>query len=273
MRNASWSTLDYLVLPMLLLLVLPFLVFKLGAEQFGIWMLVNGLTGLTGVLQLGLGDATIKYVSSYRAREDWRSVQRVVRSTFSIYGLLGFFTAGLLYMAAPFLAHHVFRIEPAHQSLAVSAIRVGGIGMVVRFLSSVFTAAVQGCERYDLSARVTIPVKALTMIGVVSVAALGLGILAILWATVLLSAGGAIVMAVVAKRLIPGMVIWPWLDRSALREVFGFGFYSWLHSISTTVFAQADLLLVGALLGTTAVTYYSVCQRLAMQIHALPAAG
>jgi O-antigen/teichoic acid export membrane protein len=157
--------------------------------------------------------------------------------------------------------------------MAISAIRVGGIGMAVRFLSSVFSAAVQGCERYDLSARVTIPMKALTMLAVVSLAALGLGVPAILWATVVTSAVGAVVLALVARRLIPGMAIWPSLDRLALREVFGFGLYSWLQSIASTVFAQADLLLVGALLGTTTVTYYSVCQRLAAQIHALPAAG
>ena len=272
-RNASWSTIDYLVLPLLLLLVLPYLVFRLGSDRFGIWTLVNALTGLTGVFQFGLSDATIKYVSSYRAREDWRGVHRVVRSTLSVYGLLGFLTAVAAYAIAPLLAHHVFRIEPALQPMAISAIRVGGIGMAVRFLSSVFSAAVQGCERYDLSARVTIPVKALTMLAVVSLAALGLSVPAILWATVAISAGGAVATALVARRLVPGMVIWPSLDRSALREVFGFGLYSWLQSIASTVFAQADLLLVGALLGTTTVTYYSVCQRLAAQIHALPAAG
>jgi O-antigen/teichoic acid export membrane protein len=272
-RNASWSTLDYLILPLLLLVVLPFLVLKLGSDQFGIWMLVNALTGLTGVFQFGLSDATIKYVSSYRARKDWRSVQKVVRSTLSVYGLLGLLTAVLVYVAAPFLGHHMFRIEAAQQPLAISAIRVGGIGMSLRFVNSVFLAAVQGCERYDLSARVTIPMKALSILAVVSVAALGLGILAILWATVLLSVGGAVAMALVARRLISGMIIWPCLDRSAIREVFGFGLYSWLQSISSNLFAQADLFLVGALLGTTPVTYYSVCQRLAAQIHALPAAG
>jgi O-antigen/teichoic acid export membrane protein len=272
-RNASWSTLDYLIVPLLLLVALPFLVLKLGSDQFGIWMLVNALTGLTGVFQFGLSDATIKYVSSYRARKDWPSVQRVVRSTLTVYGLLGLLTAVLVYVAAPFLAHHTFRIEAAQQPLAISAIRVGGIGMSVRFVNSVFSAAVQGCERYDLSARVTIPIKALTMLAVVSVAALGLGLLAILWAAVLLSVGGTFVMALVARRLISGMVVRPALDRSALREVFGFGFFSWLQSISSSLFAQADLFLVGALLGTTAVTYYSVCQRLAAQVHALPAAG
>jgi O-antigen/teichoic acid export membrane protein len=265
--------LDYLILPLLLLGVLPFLVFRLGPDQFGLWTLVNAMTGLSGLFQFGLSDATIKYVSSYRAREDWQSVRVVVRSTLSVYGVLGFLTAVLVYLAAPLLAHHVFRIVPAERVLAVSAIRVGGIAMGVRFVNSVFAASVQGCERYDLSARVTIPTKALTMLAVVSAAALGKGVLAILWATVLVSLVGTVAMALVARRLISGMIILPLLDRSALREVFGFGVYSWLQSISSIVFAQVDVFLVGVLLGTTAVTYYSVCQRLAAQIHALPAAA
>ena len=64
LRNASWSILDYLVLPLLLLLVTPFLVFKLGIGRYGVWMLVNALTGTRGVFNLGTGDATIKYVSA-----------------------------------------------------------------------------------------------------------------------------------------------------------------------------------------------------------------
>ena len=103
---------DYLVLPLLLLLVTPFLVFNLGTERYGIWMLVNAVTGTMGVFNLGLGEATIKYVSSYRARMDLHGVVRVVRSTLTVYGLLAVATAAAIVASAPFLVHRVFKVGP-----------------------------------------------------------------------------------------------------------------------------------------------------------------
>lgn len=272
-RNAFWNTSDYVVLPLLFLLATPFLVSRLGTEQFGIWMLVNALTGTLSVIHFGLGDATVKYVSAYRAREDWQGVVRVARSTQTVYGCLGVISGVTICLAARFFVHRVFKVEAIHQVLAIAAIRIGGIGLAVRFFSNVFAAVLQGFERYDLSARVTIITKAVTMGGIVVAVALRYGIEAVLWLSVLCAAGGAIALAFVAKSLISDLRFWPMLDRAALREVFGFGFYSWLSAIAGTVFAQADVLLVGALLGTVAVTYYSVCQKLAMQVHAVLAAG
>lgn len=272
-RNAFWNIFDYVVLPLLFLLATPFLVSRLGTEQFGIWMLVNALTGMLSVMHFGLGDATVKYVSTYRAREDWQGVVRVVRSTQTVYGCLGILSATAICLCAGSLAHHAFKIGPSHQGLAIEAIRIGGIGLALRFFNSVFAAALQGCERYDLSARVTIITKAATIGGIVAAVALGYGLEVVLWLSVLCAAGGAVALAFVAKWLIPALRFWPMLNREALKEVFGFGFYSWLSAIAGTIFAQADVLLVGALLGTAAVTYYSVCQKLAMQVHAFLAAG
>ena len=63
------------------------------------------------------------------------------------------------------------------------------------------------------------------------------------------------------------------MHQVALKEVLRFGLYTWLQGLAGTVFAQADVFLVAGLLGPDALTIYSVCQRLAMQIHSLVAAG
>lgn len=114
LRNSSWSLVDYLLHPILLVPVTPFLVFRLGVERFGIWMLVSAVTGAMGVFSLGLGDATIKYVSSYRALGNLDGMKHVVRSTQTVDGPLGIVSAGTICLCAPLLARHAFQIERAH---------------------------------------------------------------------------------------------------------------------------------------------------------------
>ena len=273
LRNSSWSLVDYLLHPILLVLVTRFLVFRLGVEHFGIWMLVGALTGAMGIFSLGLGDATIKYVSSHNARKDVDSVIRVVRCTLAVYGLLGIAAAGVTFLLASFLVKHVFKVELANQELAALAMRVGGVGLAARFLDSVFLSALRGLERYDLCARVTIVVKFLTTAATVAVVALGYGVVGILWATALLTGLSALAQARIVRDLVPAITFWPALDRCSLSELFGFGVYSWFQGMAGILVGQADRLLIGALLGTSALTYYSVCQRVAMQVHAVLAAA
>src|SRR6266567_323178 len=272
-RNAVWNSLDYVVLPAALLFLTPFFVSRLGAQQFGIWVLANAIAGLTGVFGLGLGEATIKYVSSYRARKDWTSVGRIVQSTLTMYGALGALTALIIASSASFLAARVFHVVPQEIYLALTTIRLAGLCFGIRSIQGVLQSAVQGFERYDLSAQVNIVSKGLVLGGSAYLVQHHRGVPEILLLTNLVAALSAVVLGSALRRLLPGLVLWPSFDRAVLREVFGFGLYTWLQNIAGTVFAQADVLLVGTFLGPAAVTAYSICQRLGMQIHGVLSAG
>lgn len=272
-NNAAYSLADYLLSPILMLLATPFLVARLGLQDYGIWMLANAFVGSVGVLNLGLGDATIKYVSTYRAKMDQVGVARVVRSTLTIYVMLGGLVAAVVFFTSPLLVRRVFNIDPQHQMMAIRAFQIAGAGLVVRSIDSVFTAALRGYERYDLAAKVTMSVRVLTIGAAVVLVLLGHGVVAILLASVVAIALGAGVQAVLARRLVPELSFYPTLHRTALREIFSFGLYSWIQAVGGVIFSQVDRLLIAAMLGTREVAYYSVCLQLAQQVHALAAAS
>lgn len=271
--NAIWNTCDYIILPALLLLLTPFFVARLGVQQFGIWVLTNAIAGLSGIFGFGLGEATIKYVSAYRAREDWRGVGRVIGATLTVYGALGLLTGGMIAVCSPLLASRVFRVDPAYIPLAIQALRIAGICFAMRAIQYVTLSAIQGCQRYDLSARISIATKAIVMLGSVVLLLWHRGVCEILWMSAGVTIISGVAMGYAVRQLVPGLRLQPAFGRGALYEVFSFGVYTWLQNIAGTIFAQADIFLVGAMLGTEAVTLYSICQRVAMQIHALPAAG
>jgi O-antigen/teichoic acid export membrane protein len=272
-RNVYWNTLDYIVLPAALLVLTPFFVNKLGSHQFGIWVLANALTGLTGVFGFGLAGATIKYVSLYAEREDWESTKRVVRSTLTIYGSLGFITCLLVLVLAPVLVSRVFHFSESDWSLAIASLRIAALCFLVRMVQEVLQATVQGCHRFDISARINILSKTAILLTSAALVLLGRGITSILYATIFVSVCSTLVFGMSTKKLIAGLSFKPLVHAEALKEVMGFGLYTWLQGLAGTVFAQADVFLVAALLGPDALTIYSVCQRLAMQIHSLMAAA
>jgi O-antigen/teichoic acid export membrane protein len=270
LRNAVYSTADYLLLPILWLITTPIFVSRLGVDQYGIWMLVNTFLGFSGIMGFGLSNATIKYVSKYRALGDDVGVARVVRSTLTMYGALGILAGAVAFLAAPLLVHHVFKVGSENTTLAVVALQIGGVGIIVRFLDSVFQSAIYGYERYDLATRVTMVTNAVTMMINVALVLNGYGLVEILITTIILIGVGGIVKAILAKYLlIPNLGFTPLFDKAALREIFSFGFYSWLQSLGGILLHQVDRFLIASLLNTSALTYYVVSLQLAQQIHAV----
>src|ERR1041385_2232356 len=87
--NAAYSIAEYIAQPVSMLLAAPFLVHKLGLQQYGIWMLVSAILGSMGILSTGFGDATVKYVSTYRGQNNQAGVERTIRATLTINTLLG----------------------------------------------------------------------------------------------------------------------------------------------------------------------------------------
>lgn len=271
--NAAYNSLDYLAQPILMVLFAPLLVRHLGLDQYGTWMLVSAVAGTFGILQLGVGDATTKYVSAYRGQRDFASVIRIIRGTLALSVLLGAATALTVFLAAPVLVGHAFRIEPRNYWAATKAIQVGGLVLLLRSISSVFSNTLRAHEAYGLSSRISVLMKVGIIASAVLLASQNHGVVAIMSLTAGLTGLGMVLLILEVRRLLPGAVFWPSFDGRTWREVSRYGFYSWVQGVSAATFSQADRLLIAALLGTSPLAYYTICVQLAQQVHGLPAAA
>jgi O-antigen/teichoic acid export membrane protein len=273
-NNAAWSSVEYAVLPFLWIFAFPVFVSTLGIETFGIWMLGNTFAGFSGMFAFGLGDATVKFISKYRALNDKQAVLRIASSTLLLYAVLGGVVALLAYGFAPFLVRSVFTVPPEHYSLAITVLRLSGIGVAARFVDSVFISVFQGYERYDLTAGVTIPTNIITVIANVCLVLLGYGVDAIMMSSIaLLVASSCVRFSVLRVSLSLPLTFLMRCDRATLRELWSYGVFSWMQGLSSILLNHVDRLLIASLLNTSFLGYYSVCLQLAQQIHSLLARG
>lgn len=271
--NAGYSAAEYIVQPVLLVAAAPFLVAQLGLEQFGIWMLVSAITGTVGVLSLGLGDATVKYVSGYRARQDTTGVARIFRAVLALSAAFGIVAALPVVLGANALVRYVFKIGSLDPTLATRAIQLGGVLLFLRSVDSVFVNLLRGHEDYVSAVRITVFVRVLTIAAAVVLAGLGFTVVPILVATSAAILLGIVLLVAATRWLLPRERLWPSFDRKTMEEISSFGIFTWVQGIAASVFNHADRLLIGALLGTGAVGVYSICVQATQPIHGLLAAG
>ncbi len=272
-KNALYGMAEYVAQPLSMLAAAPFLVHRLGLDQYGIWMLVSAILGSVGILSTGFGDATVKYVSAYRGQKNHDGVERTIRATLTINMLLGGTFGSLVWVAAPYSVDYIFKIAPAFRVASIQAIRISAIILVVRSVESVFVGSLRAFERYGPPVRLNVFLRSIVVVSAVVLAAIGRGVVAIMVATLFWSALVVVLQAVAARRVVGRLKPLPSLASQPLAEVFGFGCFSWLQALAVVAFSYADRFLVGAMLGTAPVAIYVLCIQATQPIHGLASAA
>ena len=273
LANAMYGIGDYVAQPVAMLLAARFLLDRLGLPQYGLWMLAAAAVSGASLVCTGFGDAALKYASVYRGQENKAKLQQVLRVNLTINVVLSCMLAALIWCGSPLAANKWFQIDVSLRAAATVAFRIGSVILVVRSVESVFTGALRAHERYGPSVQISVLSRIVIVVSACVLVSRGQGIIAIMVATLALVTASAILQITATWMVIGPMSMVPAIDRDAFLEVFGFGCYSWLQAVAGCIFSQADRMLIGVLLGTSAVASYSVCIQAAQPIHGLIAAG
>jgi len=250
------------------LVATPLLVHGLGAEAYGVYALVLTLVGYFAFLDLGLGAATIRFLSRYAARGDRAAVERVLRTSIGAYlalGLLG----GLLVAGLASTLVGLLDVSTGLRETASTALVVAGVGFAVNMPLAVFGAVPTALQRIDLANAITVASATLGLGGAVALVVGGAGLTSVLVWTVCVSALSLAAFVLLARRLLPGVRLTPRIDVPELRELGRFGLVKFANQLSVQTVYHLDKLLVAALVSVAAVTFYVVPVAIAQRLTTL----
>ncbi len=263
---------EYFAYPLMMFLATPVFLHWLGTAQYGQWMLLLTFNGLGGLAGLGMGTAAIKEVSAHRGRGDLAGAGDAVRSCLAVTLLSSFALSALLILvglfAGPGLLAKMGEPETVRHIVVAAAILIA-----LEQIDTVFAGAIRGMERFDISARIEASAKLAMVIAALMAAWLTQRLEPVIWVTIAITCLRAGVKSVIAARVLGSGPLWPRWERGHVARAFAFGKWTWAQSIGAAMFATADRLIVGSVLGADALARYSICLQLAQQIQTVPAAG
>lgn len=262
--NASWSTILTVWQAVITFVLTPLFVAKLGTSHYGLFVLLMTVSGFMGIMNLGLGDATLRYVAYYYGKNDLVGVNRVVGATFSVYVFAGVLAWALLFFGAKTITGWL-SIAPDEFALTVTLLRLTSISVGLGLIFSAYSSICQALQRYDINARVQIAISLFNVIGTVVILINWPGIYELVVWSVITAVFTQALNVAVARKLIPRIRLWPSPGRQGLKEVFGYGIFSFITHILGLVWGQADRLILGSLVSPAAVAYLSVPQQLSMR--------
>jgi O-antigen/teichoic acid export membrane protein len=271
--NSLFGVLDYLVQGLAMLAAASFLVRHLGLSQYGLWMLATAVVGSMESLSSGFGDATVKFVSKYRGRDDQAGIERIIRATLAINGSLGLLLAAVVVLGANFAVSSIFTVEPQQHVLSVRMLQVAGVMLLIRSIENVFSNTLRAYEQYGRTVRISIATRCLNVTAAVMLAYFGHNALAIMQTSLAIAIISLGLQYTAARRVCGPFTFLPKIDSESLSEIFGYGIFSWMQALAGVIFYHADRLVVGAMLGTSALGVYAVCVQATQPIHGITSAA
>lgn len=243
----------------------PFLLHRLGAEQYGVWLLALGLTFSSGYLalaDLGLADAAVKFIAEARALGVVHRINEIASTTFAAFSIIGALAACVTVLAAPLLVG-IFNVSPGLAGVARTVFVLMALEVAVELPVSALRAVIEGAQRYAWLRTIDVGGRLLWGgFAIVAVSA-GHGIVALAVASLVIAAARGVMSLLVAHRIQPELRLRASsITRDALRRTVSYGSYVGGLRFLSVIYAQMDRLIIGIALTVAAVASYEVAFRI-----------
>jgi O-antigen/teichoic acid export membrane protein len=260
--NSAWNASAFFVSVGLNLLILPFVLFRLGAAAFGIAGLVTACIAPALAFSNALALSTTRELAQRLAPGERDDARRFFAAALLLAVAGGLPIAIALSLAGPVLAHHAFHLRSEMTNdLALAFVFAAG-GWLCQCISAVFLALFTARQDYARLASINVvstvasTISMLVLIPRWPQASTFLGCQALGFAT------GLLVSFILSRWLVGEWIARPALHRGPLCGLVDLGAWQFAAQCGSLIAGQADRYLLGAFLAPQFVGYYTIAQRL-----------
>lgn len=129
------------------LLTMPYVLGGLGRSAYGVFAMVSLVSSHLSNLELGFGQATIRFLARARAAGDEDRVHGILDTALAVFVAAGLAGGTVFLVGSTYLASSFFVIPTGLQPDAITAFRLGAFILTCSFLVSLFSSVLQALGR------------------------------------------------------------------------------------------------------------------------------
>lgn len=254
------------LLQILVMLVLsPLMLERLGKDGYGIWFAVVAATGFLELLAMGVPMASVRHISEAVAAGDIERTNRMIATGYGItvgLGVLGALLGAFLFF--PFerglIENDAWKgtapgvLAAARIAYVVTALRVAA-GLALRFPTAVFDSK-QDFVTKNLIQNAGILFRGLAVVAVLYMSP---SLVWIAWIFVVEAVGVFMAFRFFIHRRFEGLHFsLRHFDRGLVRELVGFGIFAAILNVGTMIAYNIDALVIGRMIGPEAIADFDL---------------
>jgi O-antigen/teichoic acid export membrane protein len=240
----------------------PYVLHTLGDARYGVWILMLGLTGYYGLLDLGFRAGLTQYLTRHLAVRDFRKLNETAST-----GLVALACCSLLLLiltgVVAVFAERIFHLSTEIAAEMRLCVVIIGVSAALQFLFFPFSALLVATQRFDLANAIGTSTRIVSAALVVWILKLGYGLVGLS----LIVSGANLLDYVLrcwaAYRIVPELSLSPRAAtlRSCL-EFMRFGVWNVLIIGSVRLISYTDALVIGFFMPPAAIGIFGLAANL-----------
>ncbi len=257
LKNISYRFTAYTWPIIFSIFVTPIIVLKLGVKEYGIYVFVSTITGLLGLLDLGVSTAVTKYLAEYYGGQDEKKMTTLISSANSLFLLVGLIGLGIT-MILVLGGQWFFPNRIDNESYYLLIFLLAGLNFFVSSINTLYNLIPDAIQHFAVSAKLNIIYLTLSALVNLAVVEIGYGIKGIFIAQIILTVIFLFIRRRAALQILPLAHYrfgWEWTE---IKKCYRFGLATIINNTASTSLAYLDRLIIPLFIGPSQLTYYSL---------------
>jgi len=263
LKNSVSNTAAFSVEAITAFMLMPFVIGHLGDSAYGIWVLINALTGYLGLFKLGFRPSINKHVAKYEAKGDFSSMREYMAATLHIY----IYLSGAILITAllvSYLLPGIFLKESEYLLVFQILILFAGIQSVFSLMGTAYGGVISGYQRYEINAGIEIAVILIRAILIFIFLPYFEDLYTVAAAHFSITIIGFIVTIFYARKISPlkNLPITKKPSKNILNIIIKYNSSSFIIAALAIFMSYMDSVIVGIILPISVITHYVIGSRL-----------
>ena len=260
------AALNYIVIILNMLVGLiytPYMLRMMGQSEYGLYSLVASVIAYLTVLDLGLGNAVIRYTAKFRAEGKTRDQYEMFGMFLILYiiiGLIAFVAGmGLYYNVDNMFGSTMTPIELDHARIMMLILV---INLAVTFPMSIFGSIINAYEHFVFPKVLNIARVILNTVIMIVLLHLGYKAIAMVILQTIFNLTTLLLTYIYCKQKLKIKIIFGKFNWGFLKEVSIYSFWIFLNVIMDKIYWSTGQFVLGAVSGTVAISIFAVAIQL-----------
>jgi O-antigen/teichoic acid export membrane protein len=270
-RNTLYNFATQIIVSVVAFVSIPVIVSRIGDIAFGILTLIWMIVGYFGILDLGVGQASVKFLSEHLSKGEKEEANSTVWAAVGVSAVVGILTSLLVIGLTPYVLNGTVEVPDALQDQTRLSCYLLSIAIPFVMLQGAFRAVPMAVQRFDLFNLMIGLTGLLQWGGSLLLVILGKGLVDVVILTVGIRMIGAYVAYQIASRLFPELSFrrTPQLRRT-VKKLLKFGGWLTLSQAVSPVTRYLDRVFVVTYHSLRVFTYYTVPYEALSRLQVVP---
>ena len=244
------------------LIYTPIMLRLLGQAEYGLYALIGSVVGYLSILDMGLGNTIVRYISQNRVLGDKKAESELNGLFLAVYFFIGCITVFIgiaLYINIDSLFSATFSPDELMRAHIMTGLLI--FNFAVSFPLSVFAALMQAYERFIFLRIVNILRVVLAPVIILPFLYMGYGSIMMVVITTVLNILCLLTNIYYCFRYLKIRFFWGYYEKEFLFEIMGYSFFIFLNVVMDKIYWSTGQFILGMVSGTIQVAIYAVAMQ------------